>query len=185
MHYSFAATTFHWVFISLTLVLCVVASLPTRAWLGAGAWLQQQMTRSTSQRLQASLAPFAGRFSQSESFFARGGGLAFDAPRGLVFLASMDGLSVQSAIYPAALIEAAQARCVVENGFQDFVLDVGISGQAAGWRLRCASQELANEMSAALARFCGTPDQALGLIRQDPARLGARAGNMRLCPWSY
>ncbi|WP_298216124.1 hypothetical protein [Acidocella sp.] len=151
---------FHWLFIIGTLVLCAIAALPTRAWLGLAGRFRASRLRSRWQRLEAALRSHPGPFSPDDNFLPRGGGLAADRGRGLVFLAEPDGARVRSAILPLAALGAHAARLKVENGFQEHVLEVETPGQEPPlWRLRCPDAELAAAMAAALTGLASRQDE--------------------------
>lgn len=150
MSFYWAWIAFHWVFITVTLILCVVASMPTRAWMRLGAWVKGRLTQRTQSRLDAALAAAPQPFTAQTSFFARGGGLALDGGRGLVFLAIPEGKALRSLVVPAAHVRVGAVRTLVENGFQQIVLELQVVGDGL-WRLPCADMDLAHDMQAALA----------------------------------
>ena len=152
MSFYWAWIAFHWVFITVTLILCVVASMPTRGWMRLGAWVKGRLTQRTQSRLDAALAAAPQPFTAQTSFFARGGGLALDGGRGLVFLAMPEGKALRSLVVPAARVQGGTVHTLVENGFQQIVLELQVADEGV-WRLPCADMTLANDMQAALAGF--------------------------------
>lgn len=152
MSFYWAWIAFHWVFITVTLILCIVASMPTRGWMRLGAWVKGRLTQRTQSRLEAALAAAPQPFTAQTSFFARGGGLALDGGRGLVFLAIPEGKALRSLVVPAAHVRVGAVRTLVENGFQQIVLELQVVGDGL-WRLPCADMDLAHDMQAALAGF--------------------------------
>lgn len=175
MSFYWAAIAFHWIFITVTLVLCVIAAMPTRAWMSVTAWLKTQLTRRKNLQFETALAAVLRPFTPDESFFARGGGLAFDQGRGLIFLARPNGGTMKSAIYPVQMIGSHSPDFLVDNGFQEVVLKITLRDDAETiWRLPCVDDTLAHDMDAALARFCqqSGADRPAPQAPQAPAAAG-------------
>jgi hypothetical protein len=145
---------FHWLFITGTLILCVVAAMPTRGWLALGSWVKNGALKRKQKRLEDALAAMQQPFRPDVSFLDRGVGLAVDHAHRLVFLAMPDGAQMRAEILPATALGAHQARTKLDNGFQEHVVEIAAPGSARPfWRLICDDAALADEVNGALAQL--------------------------------
>ncbi len=145
---------FHWLFIISTLILCAVAAMPTRGWLGMAERVKNRTMRHKQRRLEEALAGLHRPFLPDVSFLDRGVGLAVDHAHRLVFLAMPDGAQMRAEILPASALGAHEARTRLDNGFQEHIVDIVAPGAArTSWRLSCGDAALAAEVDGALARL--------------------------------
>lgn len=145
---------FHLLFITVTLILCAVAAMPTRAWLAMGERLNASLLKRKQARLKAALAAQSRPFWPDESFLDRGVGLAVDHARKLIFLAMPDGAQMRAEILPLSAIGSHKAQTRQENGFQENFVEITAPGGIRPlWRLPCGDAALADEVNGALARL--------------------------------
>ena len=77
-----------------------------------------------------------------------------DHARKLVFLAAPDGAQMRAEIIPASALGAHQALTKLDNGFQDYFVEIAAPGASRpSWLLPCGDAALAAEVDGALAQI--------------------------------
>lgn len=145
---------FLYAFLVLLFVFCAVSSMPTRAWLAAGAWLQAARTRSARRAVARELARLTRRtpFTPETSFLPRGIGLAVDRTRRLIFVATREGKAAHGAILDLDRVTGSASGDAYHYGFEDHYVDLAVRDTAHPvWRLWCGEDAaLAAEINRAI-----------------------------------
>lgn len=142
---------FHVLFMIGIIVLCMLAAMPTRYWMGVSAWGRQYLLRKRGDKLKKALALQGENFLSDESFLDRGVGLAIDKGKGLIFLAQKEGQRYKTAILPKSQLGTHETIIRQEDGFQRCFLEISQIGPSAHkWLLPCMDSDLADEINSRL-----------------------------------
>jgi hypothetical protein len=140
-----------------TFIICAVSALPTKWYVGLGAWVtngrQNRQVRGIERELarRNAVTPFAGQ----TSFLSRGVGLALDVSQRLVFVAVREGGTWRSAILPFSAVLDVHAGEMRDSGFYDYYIDLTTTdGPKPVWRISCGENpELAQEIRQTLTQL--------------------------------